>query len=189
MNKMKMKEVYVPSFLSQFGDKEDSISEIEILNEKPYIDLDKIAEIMGIKVEDKQDLNSGQDGNYISSDKEISLNPNKPSTRKRFTEAHEIGHAVLRHAGISWREMDEDDQNRWKEMAANGFAADLLMPRKLLVDFTQNYINENNLDEKRLTERNINDLVIYLADQLGVSDEAMGYRVKNVNLFVESTAL
>lgn len=186
---MKMKEIYTPSFLSQFGEKEDSISEIEIMDEKPYINLDKIIEIMGIKVENKSDLTRDQDGQYSSDNKEIILNSDKPNTRKRFTEAHEIGHAVLQHAGISWREMDEDDQDRWKEIAANGFAADLLMPRELLVVFTQNYIEENNLDEKRLTERNINDLVVYLADQLGVSDEAMGYRVKNVNLFVESTDL
>lgn len=186
---MKMKEIYTPSFLAQFGEKEDSISEIEIMDKKPYINLDKIIETMGIKIENENNLTSDQDGQYSSDNKEIILNPDKPVTRKRFTEAHEIGHAVLQHAGISWREMDEADQDRWKEIAANGFAADLLMPRKLLVVFTQNYIEENNLDEKRLTEHNINDLVVYLSDQLGVSNEAMGYRVKNVNLFVESTDL
>lgn len=186
MKKMKMKEVYTPSFLSQFGENKDSISKIEIMSEKPYIDLDKIVEIMGIRIIDENNLSCDQDGKYMSDKKEILLNPDKPATRRRFTEAHEIGHAVLQHAGISWREIDEDDQDRWKEMAANGFAADLLMPRKLLVDFTEKYIRDKNLDEKRLTDHNINDLIVYLANQFGVSDESMGYRVKNVNLFVES---
>lgn len=67
------------------------------------------------------------------SKKRIFVNSNDPATRQRFTLAHELGHAVL-HAGqdvMDYRKNFEGFQSDRKEMEANAFAADLLMPDSL----------------------------------------------------------
>lgn len=64
------------------------------------------------------------------SKKRIFVNSNDPATRQRFTLAHELGHAVM-HAGhdiMDFRKNLEGHQADRKELEANAFAADLLMP-------------------------------------------------------------
>lgn len=62
----------------------------------------------------------------------IKYNPNDSVTRQRFTIAHELGHFVLKH-GHSFRDNKQNfslynfDE---KEVAANKFAAELLMPAR-----------------------------------------------------------
>jgi len=63
------------------------------------------------------------DGEYAT----IGFNASHPWCRRRFTIAHEIGHLLLDH-GCSGGEGDGSHN----ETEANAFAAELLMPRKLL---------------------------------------------------------
>ena len=63
----------------------------------------------------------------------IVINENRCRARKRFTIAHEIGHAVLNHFSISFSDGQSLNGNSWQEVQANAFAAELLMPRDFLL--------------------------------------------------------
>ncbi len=94
------------------------------------VDPTRIAEKIGIQVK-VGDLNgvSGKldvDGDLV----EISVSSKEPRLRQRFTVAHELGHWALQH-GTSFRDCVDDfrlSQRAPKEVAANKFAAELLMP-------------------------------------------------------------
>ena len=70
----------------------------------------------------------------------ISVNGRIPEEgRKRFAIAHEIGHFIL-HTGTQLILCDEEDMHAWKEsktreIEANEFAANLLMPREIFIRF------------------------------------------------------
>jgi Zn-dependent peptidase ImmA (M78 family) len=61
----------------------------------------------------------------------IGVNSNKPETRQRFTIAHEIGHYVMGHDEDTILE-DFFDKKTDKEVEANKFASELLMPYEIL---------------------------------------------------------
>lgn len=92
--------------------------------------------------------------------------------RQRFTIAHEIGHFALGHlnsAGKMFRDTPENFSNGAapEERQANAFAAQLLMPEKV-VKFAVN-------------ERGFNTLKS-LANVFDVSEVAMKYRLVNLGL-------
>lgn len=64
--------------------------------------------------------------------KAIYINKNQSATRQRFTLAHEIGHAAFHEKEgnvIDYRKnIDSPDPSNRKEVEANHFAANLLMP-------------------------------------------------------------
>ena len=70
----------------------------------------------------------------------ISVNETIPEEgRKRFAIAHEIGHFIL-HTGTQIIFCDEDDMHAWKdsqkrEVEANLFAASLLMPYDIFIQY------------------------------------------------------
>lgn len=63
----------------------------------------------------------------------IVVNEHRCRVRKRFTIAHEIGHAVLNHFSISFSDGKGLDDSSWQERQANAFAAELLMPKNVLI--------------------------------------------------------
>jgi len=93
----------------------------------------------------------------------IRINPYRSLTHQRFTFAHELGHYFLQH-GPRNRDTGEQLQKREpEEMAANRFAAGLLMP----VDAVQNAVKSG--------------ISVYQMPGLfGVSEEAMSYRLRNL---------
>ncbi|WP_129045123.1 ImmA/IrrE family metallo-endopeptidase [Companilactobacillus metriopterae] len=184
-------DIYSKEFIDLFGQKKEEIKQIEVLEEPPYINLDKISDILQINVNyTNENINEyDDDGKYDDEIKEITLKQNKPSTRKHFTYAHELGHAVLGHSGISLRanasKSDIDILRRNKETVANQFAAKLIMPKKLLLDEIEKTIKESNLNENELTEGDFEFIVKKLAESFNVSVEAMRYRILNLGLFVK----
>lgn len=62
----------------------------------------------------------------------ILINDSMPLTRKRFTQAHEMGHRILGHTGLQFSSFDQhihvNNENSHDEKAANRFAVELLMP-------------------------------------------------------------
>jgi Zn-dependent peptidase ImmA (M78 family) len=97
------------------------------------------------------------------------INASDATVRQRFTIAHEIGHFLLKH-DPSHRDGPEQfsvENKDPREIAANRFAAELLMPA----------------DAIRLLvfEKGISDLV-KLATKANVSQVAMQYRLKNLGL-------
>lgn len=64
----------------------------------------------------------------------IVVNDNASRGRVRFSVAHEIGHCVLGHAPIALN-MGESQRPTRREVAANVFAAELLMPKLKLYQY------------------------------------------------------
>lgn len=109
----------------------------------------------------------------------IVVNSNHHPNRQRFTIAHELAHHQL-HIPLLERGVHVDkaifrrDQNSATgtvqyEIEANHFAAELLMPRKII---------------KKMIPRDFDlqdDIALSnLASRLGVSVAALGYRIQNV---------
>jgi Zn-dependent peptidase ImmA (M78 family)/DNA-binding XRE family transcriptional regulator len=105
----------------------------------------------------------------------IGINEDHSDTRQRFSMAHELGHFLLGH-----HERSSDYEHRfhidlsegtppgfdWRaERAANEFAADLLMPRRLIAAEFKQSQNPSTL-----------------AELFEVSEIAMGYRLVNLGL-------
>lgn len=70
-------------------------------------------------------------GYYDHENKIIYVNTKEPTQRQRFTIAHELGHALLHNETLPRESYKNDWGTRQiKEMEANRFAAELLMPRR-----------------------------------------------------------
>lgn len=184
----KFKEIYSSAFIAQFGDYASQFGELSLLSATPYVDLDQIAKILGLKIDYAQ-FDDEFSGNFDEGTNTIKINRNHPQTRIRFTIAHEIGHDVLGHHGISLRSSDlgayQSVLEKSNEMAANNFAATLLMPRALLIRLVKRDIHQLVLDDMGLTPQQVAKITKDVADELAVSEESMTYRFQNVRLFVE----
>ncbi len=107
-------------------------------------------------------------------EKVIFVNKDDPSNRQTFTIAHELAHHLLDH-----QKGDYNVLLRWTkftngyppiEQEANSFAANLLVPKKMLKEIMREY---------SLTGRDDLDLSI-LAKIFAVSKEMMAYRLKSI---------
>lgn len=63
----------------------------------------------------------------------IIINDSKRVNRKRFSLAHELGHYILGHGPVSFFSETRRNRHRIQEVQANQFAAELLMPRPVLI--------------------------------------------------------
>jgi Zn-dependent peptidase ImmA (M78 family) len=142
------------------------------------IDPFEIAKNLGIKAY-TADLDDGVSGMLIKlagEDPEIYVKASDSPNRRRFTCAHEIGHYVKRSAtgDIEWEYIEHRDLltsqgNNPEEIYANQFAASLLMPSEQV--------------ERCIKDRaNLAAETALLAAQFGVSEDAMRYRLVNLDL-------
>ncbi len=102
--------------------------------------------------------------------------------RKRFSIAHELGHhflhldedgEIIDKRGDMFREKEPDglmSEDRMREIHANWFATELLMPTE--------FVRE---------EWSKNPSTSYLARAFNVSEEAIGYRVDALDLWVPAS--
>lgn len=101
------------------------------------------------------------------------FNPNDSRERQNFTIAHEIGHFALGHLTPDkpvFRDTSEVFTGRvkdWQEVEANRFAAELLMPEKLV---------------KSSIQRDGVNRIQDLAARFGVSQSAMHWRLVNLGM-------
>jgi Zn-dependent peptidase ImmA (M78 family) len=112
----------------------------------------------------------------------IGINSAHASTRQRFSIAHEIGHLRMHHGDFfvdKTVRLNRDARSSMaidpKEIEANRFAAELLMPEKIITAATK----------KRLAKkRNITaeELIEGLADECQVSKQAMEFRLINLGI-------
>lgn len=107
------------------------------------------------------------DGHYV-----IGVNNDHHVNRRRFSEAHELGHAVLRHEASYYLEYNTEDAGEppgyryLDEREANAFAASLLMDeRSIREDFAAGIRT-----------------VYELAARYEVSEVAMSFRLVNLGL-------
>lgn len=129
-------------------------------------------EVMGYKFfVDKINLKDTYSGQIVISGMNVGIlyNQNHTQVRQRFTVAHELGHLILSN-GQKMETMDEIVDLTTKsraEVEANNFAAELLMPTKLL---------------RTILKQGPIGSVEALAKQFDVSTEAMWYQITKSNL-------
>lgn len=185
---MRLNEIYSPEFIAQFGDQQRQFGDLQLLNKSPYVDLNGIANLLGLQLH-YENLKSNESGNFDEVAHTIAINRRDPKTRQRFTIAHEIGHDVLGHHGISQRSSDlgayKSILEKSNEMAANNFAATLLMPRNLLVKLVKGAIAHLALNASGLTPHEVDQITADVARELAVSQKSMTYRFQNVRMFVK----
>lgn len=114
----------------------------------------------------------------------IAVNANQSATRKRFTIAHELAHFLLDHRPdedhLDWeftvlrRDETSSEGTDNREIEANAFAANLLMPKEFLRKDLTRFLNRNGVLELGDSDR------LALARKYRVSDIAMSYRLVNL---------
>lgn len=193
-------DIYDEEFLEKFGEYKEDVEKAEL--EKEFeVDVEKIAKLCEIEVIEEELDVSGSCINFHSSANEerseyntdldirtIYVNILDPEVRQRFTIAHEIGHILLGHEGISYRDPNYQKYNdfikRMNEVNANSFAAELLMPEKLLRKALEKTMSELNYDTKqKFSDSDIDYLAENTAKKMIVSLESFKYRLKNLNIF------
>ncbi len=159
MNKVNIEE-QVKKFIGDFG----------IYTPFPVSEL---AEYKGFKVvvfkpskEETENISGA-----ISYDKKIILvNDNDSDYRKRFTIAHELGHLALHEEDgdmVDYRN-NADAVRPKKEIEANAFAAELLMPKDIFMAIYKEYKKEKQ--------------IYLLRDVFGVSLDDIRIRAENLKL-------
>ena len=194
---MMYKDIYTSDFLDKFGEYKDKIAKLELGN-PTRIDVKAIAESCNIPIEYNVLESSGcysnnnkSDDTDKNTDKLIQINKFEPEFRQRFTIAHELGHILLGHQGISYRTSDmkkyRDTIERMNEVAANKFAAELTMPKSLVVHVLFSSIKQKGYSiNQRFGDEDISKIVRISANELGVSPRALDIRIKNLGIFVNA---
>ncbi|MDR3241442.1 MAG: ImmA/IrrE family metallo-endopeptidase [Lactobacillaceae bacterium] len=152
--------------------------------EHEYIDIETILHRTGFEI--IYDPNLTGSGKIV--EKKIYINSSEVETRKRFSMAHELGHA-MQGTDIASRNTEEDvytSVEKLDEIFANKFAAQLLMPRKLVVEYITDEINAQNLNAMSLNTNDIDTITSALASRLKVSLGAMEFRLQNLNVFTNA---
>lgn len=193
-------DIYDEEFLEKFGEYRKDVEQTELDN-KYSVNVEKIAELCKIRVIFEELDVSGTCMNFHSAandktseystnakTREIRINKYEPLVRQRFTIAHEIGHILLGHEGISFRDPNNQKYNdfvkRMNEVNANSFAAELLMPERLLRKTLEDTMHELNYDTKqKFSDSDIDYLAENTANKMMVSLESFKYRLKNLNIF------
>lgn len=162
MNKLQQAEQRAAETLAEVGITQPPVNPVAVAKRLNYA---VNASIFSNKLSGKVQKENGQ--------VRIDVNAFDPPTRRNFTIAHEIGHALLHledidDASISdpeYRWAVSDEQSPAKEVEANRFAAALLMP----ADWVK---------ERFQVDQNIDSL----AQQFGVSRDAMKIQLERLNL-------
>jgi len=109
----------------------------------------------------------------------IGVNKYHHHRRRRFTIAHELGHFLLHGNGpkvfvdtIFYRDADSTEGLYEEEIAANAFAAELLMPERIL----RQYLDRQGIDV--LDEVAVKRLAL----KFDVSEQALTIRLINLGL-------
>jgi Zn-dependent peptidase ImmA (M78 family) len=110
----------------------------------------------------------------------IGVNETHADARKRFTIAHEIGHSKLHRDvlfvdGLVHRDLKSSQAVDPKEIEANAFAAELLMPREWVMREIAKLVPVG-------TSMNPAKVARELAQIFEVSEQAMGYRLVNLGI-------
>jgi Zn-dependent peptidase ImmA (M78 family) len=134
------------------------------LNALP-VSLSSIADTLGIGIR-YQNLDQQTSGmiacDKITGDCVITVNNTHPTTRQRFTMAHEIAHFVLHRDIIgngvtdnaSYRKEGDYGLAQKYESEANNFAAEIIMPEELVKDYWNKNPNISEFAEAFLVSKN-----------------------------------
>ena len=181
--------------MNQFANALELLTHLEILQFelKAPVDVEQIANKLEIRVESDYSLESKNIVGEILFENEkavIRINPfqNSYSPRKRFTIAHEIGHFCLhstksKESFVDSMKTMSRTESYWdsRESEANNFAAQLLMPKDLIIDEGQEIIDTYKAQSTSETIP-FYTFVERMADKFEVSSKAMEYRLKNLGI-------
>lgn len=150
------------------------------INEAP-VPVEEIATALGADVQ-IEPLEGGLSGVlYRDGDRTVlGVNGWHAEVRQRFTIAHELGHLQLHQDalfvdGLLHRDTMSSRAVNTHEIEANAFAAELLMPRHLLLAELHDRMPKSGVaDPSRLTKQ--------LAVTFDVSEQAMEIRLANLGL-------
>lgn len=153
---------------------------------QPPARVEQLAEALGFQIA-RHRFDGPESGFALRDGKRsiIGVNIQTSRRRQRFTIAHELGH-LLMHEGrpltVDQAVLRVDLRNEVSSMAtdlqeieANTFAATLLMPEEVVLDYTTVLMRSN-------TEISRDDLITKLARTFDVSVEAMGYRLISLGI-------
>jgi Zn-dependent peptidase ImmA (M78 family) len=152
----------------------------------PPVNVLKMAKLQGVEVR-KRDFEEDLSGFAFQKDGEriIGVNASENPLRQRFTIAHELGHLYLdprddlnvdKNFAMKYRNGVSSEGTDLKEMEANYFAAELLMPEKFLrQDIDDHKKNYGGIDFED------DELVRVLADKYEVSRHAMSVRLASLH--------
>ncbi len=157
------------------------------------VDVDAIAQSLGVQVEYDYALEERDVVGEIFFNEErpvVRINPvqNSYEPRRRFTLAHELGHYCLHSASSKTgfkdsRKTMSRTESYWDryESEANTFAAQLLMPKDLILRHGQEVIDRY---KQRSGDETISasSFIELMADKFAVSSKAMEYRLKNIGV-------
>lgn len=153
----------------------------------PPVDIRRIAEVEGIKVVERPSPEADFSGFYLVEEGVPVIGINTASAnkgRERFTLAHELAHHFLheqqegvphvdRRFVVKFRNDESSKGEYIEEMEANLFAASLLMPEQFLRRSVSIFTTFDYDDD---------DLTSKLAEEYGVSKQAITIRLANLGL-------
>lgn len=153
---------------------------------QPEIDVIRIARFLGAEVLEEE-LDEDMSGLLaITHGKPtIAINKTHSPQRKRFTIAHELGHLALHseHAGqdgvfidrkVFHRNSQASQGMYRQEIEANRFAAELLMPKKMLLAAIKELGDDIDLSDDGTLGK--------LAKKFGVSTQALAIRLASLDM-------
>lgn len=153
--------------LQQATDSADELLKSFKISKAP-VDPEKIAKKFQIKVLRLPFKNLNVSGGLVRKSKSgkpvIFVNKANHLNRQRFTIAHELGHYILHSTAnihldekmVFFRDENSSSATNINEIQANQFAAELLMPKTILVEDVKNYL----VNGKEINSDIINDLAI-----------------------------
>jgi len=166
----------------------------DLLSAAPPVDVDKIARLLGIEVDEAPDFDDvGTIGRItLESGKRVQvwINPfeNSYGPRRRFTLAHEIGHFCMHRSlnktgFVDTRSTMSRSESYWNryESEANSFAAELLMPSQLIKSIGRRKIDEYKVSNEA-EAMPMAAFIEVMAAAFRVSNKAMEYRLKNMGI-------
>lgn len=153
---------------------------------QPPVRVEELAEALGFQIA-RHRFDGPESGFALRGGMQsiIGVNIQTSRRRQRFTIAHELGH-LLMHEGrpltvdqavlrIDLRDEVSSMATDLQEIEANTFAAALLMPEDVVLDYATALMQSN-------AEITRDDLITRLARMFDVSVEAMGYRLISLGI-------
>lgn len=171
-------ELYDWDFLDNFNDFQYNVLknlQLNVENNDFEINVARIIKDFGIDLEDI----SSEDVSGKTKSNVIQINKSEPRERRKFSMAHELGHIILSPGDKTfYRFMDPTNYSTLEkvvvEREANKFAANLLMPLKL-VECVIEFISQEH--DKELTD---DKLISEVREKMHLSYTFVGYRLKNL---------
>jgi Zn-dependent peptidase ImmA (M78 family) len=172
-----------PRVRSNFAGEAEALL-VELGQTQPPVAVEAIAKHLGAQIV-LEDLGEDVSGVLLRNDQRtlIGVNRSHHRRRQRFTIAHELGHLRL-HPGrpylvdstvrLNWRDDLSSLASDREEIAANAFAAALLMPEFMVRAAVKDLAPARITDEVQILD--------LLARRFDVSTEAISYRLINLGI-------